>query len=294
MSIAIIVNPTAGGTRSNRGRAAIALGSNVVDRDGTPAEWFLTTRPGHARDLAKAAVARGVRLVIAWGGDGTINEVASATAFTAVPLGIVPAGSGNGLARELGIDMRPDRAIADAIRAEPRAMDVGEIGGRLFVNLAGIGFDAYVAGQFNAPGNRRRGLTGYASVAARALFRYRAAQYAITTPEGRIDRRAVLVTIANSAQFGNGACIAPGACVDDGELDLVVVEDRSRIVTLGHVRRLFNGTANQMPGYTIQRIRQVTIACDQPMLFHVDGEPVEGGTELTARVHPAALRICVK
>ena len=280
--------------QSDRGRRSIALGSNVVDRDGTPAELFLTTRSGHARDLAKAAVARGVRLVIAWGGDGTINEVASATAFTPVPLGIVPAGSGNGLARELGIDTRPDRAIADAIRAEPRTMDVGEIGGRLFVNLAGIGFDAHVAGRFNAPGNRRRGLTGYASVAARALFRYRAAQYAITTPEGRVDRRAILVTIANSAQFGNGACIAPGARVDDGELDLVVLEDRSRIVTLGHLRRLFNGTVERMPGYSIRRIRRATIGCDQPMLFHVDGEPVEGGTELTARVHPGALKMCVK
>ena len=255
---------------------------------------FLTERHGHARDLAQAAVARGVRLVVAWGGDGTINEVASALAFTPVPLGLVPAGSGNGLARELGIDRRPDRAIADAIRAEPRTMDVGEIGGRLFVNLAGIGFDAHVAGLFNAPGNRHRGLTGYVSVAARALFTYRAAQYAITTEEERLDRRAFLVTIANSAQFGNGACIAPGARVDDGRLDLVIVEERSRLRTLVHVPRLFNGTANQMPGYTIQRIRHVTIACDRPMLFHVDGEPVEGGTELTGRVHPGALKICVK
>ena len=294
MSIAIILNPLAGGVRSDRGRRSAALGARIVDRDGTPAELFLTERPGHARDLARAAVARGVRLVVAWGGDGTINEVASATAFTAVPLAIVPAGSGNGLARELGIDVRPDRAIADALRADPRTMDVGEIGGRLFVNMAGIGFDAHVAGRFNRPGNRHRGLTGYVSVACRALFSYRAAQYAITTPEGRIDRRAILVTVANSAQFGNGACIAPGAQVDDGQLDLVIVEERSRLATLCQLPRLFNGTAERIRGYSIRRIRRVTIACDQPMLFHVDGEPVEGGTALTALVHPGALKICVK
>ena len=81
--------------------------------------------------------------------------------------------------------------------------------------------------------------------------------------------------------------------MDDGELDLVIVQERSRIRTLGQLPRLFNGTATRMPGYSIERIRHVTITCDQPMLFHVDGEPVEGGTELTARVHPAALKICV-
>ena len=130
----------------------------------------MTERPGHARELAKAAVKRGVRLVMAWGGDGTINEVASALAFDEVPLGIIPAGSGNGLARELGVNLRPERAIADALAAEPRPMDVGELDGHLFVNIAGIGLDAHVASRFST--HHRRGLLGYATITAQALATY--------------------------------------------------------------------------------------------------------------------------
>src|SRR5262249_5064136 len=146
------------------------LASAAVDRHGGRAEVFVTECGGHARELAKAAVERGARLVVAWGGDGTINEVATALVFDEdSAMGIVPAGSGNGLARALGIDPRPERALAAALSAEPRRMDVGELGGRLFVNVAGIGFDAYVAARFNAPGNRLRGLAGYALQTARAL-----------------------------------------------------------------------------------------------------------------------------
>jgi YegS/Rv2252/BmrU family lipid kinase len=291
VSVTIIINPVAGGARPGAARARAALAAAVVEAHGDPAQIFVTERPGHARELARSAVARRSRLVVAWGGDGTINEVASALAFDDVPLAIVPAGSGNGLARELGIDRRPDRALEAALAAEPRPMDVGEIDGRLFVNVAGIGFDASVADAFNAATNRRRGFAVYAGIAARALVAYRPAQYTITTPEGRASLRAVLVTVANSAQFGNNARIAPGARVDDGLLDLVTFEERSRLETLSHLPRLFNGTVTCARGCTLRRIRQATIECDTPMVFHVDGEPVHGGTSLRVRVHPGALYI---
>jgi len=266
----------------------------VVDRHGDPAEVFVTEGRGHARELAKAAVRRGARLVISWGGDGTLNEVASALAFQEdVPLGLVPAGSGNGFARELGVDVRPERAIAEAIQAEPRAIDLGEVSDRLFVNVAGFGLDAYVASQFDKRGGRR-GFAGYVATTARALATYVPQTYTITTAEGCKVSRAVLVTIANSAQFGNGARIAPRALLDDGLLDLVVVEERARWRTICHVPRLFDGTVERIPGCSICSIQRATIASDQPMLFHVDGEPVEGGTELRIRVHPGALRVAVR
>src|SRR5262249_1233603 len=159
-----------------------------------------------------------------------INEVASALVGTGAALGIVPAGSGNGLARELGISRRPPSAIADALHARPRAIDVGDVEGRYFVNTAGIGFDAHVASPF--PTARRRGFLGYAAIPARALTSYVPLRYRVSAPgTPELDVRAVLLTIANSAQFGNGALIAPGARVDDGELDLVVFEERSRVRT---------------------------------------------------------------
>lgn len=256
---------------------------------------FVTERGGHARELAKAAVARGVRLVMAWGGDGTINEVASTLAFGEVPLGIVPAGSGNGLARQLGISTTPSEAIRRAISAEPRRIDVGEIEDRMFVNLAGIGFDAFIASQFNEIGGRR-GLSNYARLSARALLSYVAENYTITPDAGAGPAcrvRAVIVTIANSPEFGNGAIIAPGARVDDGMLDLVVMEERSRLRTVTQLPRLFNGTVDRAPGCSIRKITRATIESDRPMTYHVDGEPVSGGTSLRVRVHPGALYVAV-
>src|SRR5262245_18186288 len=117
-----------------RRRAEIA--AQVIGRHGDRPGVFITETRGHARELARAAMQRGVRLVMAWGGDGTINEVVSALAFGEVPLGIVPAGSGNGLAGELAISRKPDQAIAAALRSESRLIDVGELAGRLFVNVA--------------------------------------------------------------------------------------------------------------------------------------------------------------
>jgi diacylglycerol kinase (ATP) len=292
VSTAIIINPISGGASPAVARARAQLALAIVDAHGDPAQVFVTEGVGHARDLAKDAVKRGARLVMAWGGDGTINEVASALMFEDVPLGIIPAGSGNGLARELKVHPRPERAIADALAAEPRRMDAGEIDGRHFVNLAGIGVDAYVASKFSVA--RRRGFLGYVGITARALASYVPTHYRITSGGTQRDVRAILVTIANSAQFGNGARIAPGARVDDGLLDLVVIEEQSRLATIRQLPRLFNGSVAQVRGCTMQQIREVTIEADRPMTYHVDGEPAVGGTRLSVRVHPGALRVAVR
>jgi len=276
--------------RGARARARLALA--VVDAHGDPAEVLMTEAVGHARELAKSAVRRGARLVMAWGGDGTISEVASALAFDEVPLGIIPAGSGNGLARELGVSLRPERAIADALQAVPRPIDLGELDGHLFANIAGVGFDAHIASRFATA--RRRGFIGYAGITARALTSYVPQRYRVTTSGVETAHRAILVTIANSAQFGNNARIAPGARVDDGELDLVVMEERSRVGTLYQMPRLFNGTVARVPGCTIRRIREATIEADAPMTYHVDGEPMAGGTKLRARIHPGALMVAIR
>ena len=294
MSIAIIINPVAGGAAPESARARAELAAAVLERSDRTGDIFVTEKAGHARSLTEAAIGRGVDLVVAWGGDGTINEVASALAFGDVALGIIPAGSGNGLATEMRIDRRPERALTGAIEATPSRMDVGEIGGRLFVNVAGIGFDAHVASQFDMPGNVRRGFRSYVTIGVRALLTYTPATYRISTGDLYRTFRAVLVAVTNGAQYGNGAVIAPRARLDDGELDLVVVEEKWRAITLLQTPRLFSGSIGCAPGYSSRRVREVTIECAQPMMFHVDGEPVQGGTSLTARVHPGALKVCIK
>jgi diacylglycerol kinase (ATP) len=287
--ITVIVNPVSGGATPGQARARADLATRVMAAAGEAAEVFVTECRGHARELAAAAVRRGARLVFAWGGDGTINEVSSSLLNTPAALAVIPSGSGNGLARELRVSRRPEQAIADALGASPRAVDVGEFGGRMFVSVAGVGFDAHVAACFDRD-TGARGFTTYVRITARELWGYQAATYRL----GADARRALLVTIANAPQFGNGARIAPQAVMDDGLLDLVVVEARSRVATLWGLPRLFSGGVNRLRGVTAERIERATIESDEPMCFHVDGEPVQGGTRLDARVLPGALRVSVR
>ena len=308
--ITVIVNPISGGPRGRTTAQRVELARTVVTSFDEPVTIAVSERRGHVRELAAVAAHDGSRIVIVWGGDGTVNEAGTALMGTATPLGIVPAGSGNGLARELGVPTDPAAAIASALTTPPRAIDGGELGGRPFFNLAGVGFDAHVASRFDRAG--RRGLATYVRVSARELMTYRSATYRIdsgtavgsergastTGSDGRsarpeiTPRRALLVAFANSPQFGNGARIAPTARVDDGRLDLVVYEEVSRFSTLRVLPRLFIGGIERVRGLSIQQIERARVESDAPITFHVDGEPVEAGTVIEARVLPGAIRVC--
>lgn len=286
--IAIVINPVAGGATAAHGRQRATLAARILSASGLQGEVFITERRGHARELAQAACRRGDRRVVAWGGDGTVNEIASALLGTDVVLGIVPSGSGNGLARELGAPTDPARALQVAISRPARTIDAGELGGRLFVSVAGVGFDAHVADAFDRSGHLRRGFSSYARITARELWRYRCGAYSVDSGG---PAPALLITFANTSQFGNGARIAPGARLDDGLLDMVVVRERSRFATICGLPRLFTGGAERVPGVTVRKVERALVESASPMTFHVDGEPVQGERRLEARVLPAALRV---
>jgi YegS/Rv2252/BmrU family lipid kinase len=291
VSVAIIINPLSGGASAVKGRRRAELAVAALATSGEEGDVFVTERRDHARELAAAAAKHGARLVIAWGGDGTINEVASALVFGPTALGIVPSGSGNGLARELNVSRHPERAIAEALKASPRLIDAGELGGRLFFNLAGLGFDAHIAMCFDHDTSGRRGFRTYARLTAREMFRYPAGTFCLN---GVTVDRALLVNLANAGQFGNGARVAPSARVDDGLLDLVVFRESTRLGAIATIPRFFNGSFERANGVTVERVERVTISADRPMAYHVDGEPVKGGTVLEGRVHPGALRVAVR
>jgi YegS/Rv2252/BmrU family lipid kinase len=291
---AVIINPISGtGRRPDEARRRAELAASLLDARGIDAEVFVTERGGHARELAQAAVARGASNCIAWGGDGTINEVASALAFTPVVLSVIPSGSGNGLARELAIPFRPAEAFDVALNGHARVIDAGELNGRLFFNIAGLGFDARVAHQFAELGHARRGFARYIAISLRELLRARAETYTITANGTRLETRALFIAIANSRQYGNGATIAPGARIDDGALDLVIVGERSPVAALAQMPALFSGKIDRLPGVTLIATAEVEICSAQAMLCHVDGEPAFAGKSVHAKVHPGALRIRV-
>jgi YegS/Rv2252/BmrU family lipid kinase len=265
----------------------------VLTRYGVQGTVRLTEGPGHALELARTAVAARATLVCAWGGDGTVNEVARAVAGTGTALGVVPAGSGNGLARELGIPRDPAVALGVALGRRERVVDVGDVDGRLFVNLAGVGLDALVALRSSTRISRRRGVWPYVAIGAREILRYRAREYAIRVGAEAWRERALLVVCANGRQYGGGAIVAPTARVDDGQLELVVVAARPPLVALRDALHLFRGTLDRAPGVRTVRTPAVEIAGPEPLLFHVDGEAVLGGPVLSVRVRPAVLRVRV-
>ena len=285
--VSLIINPVSGGIAPAVAAARAQQAASVLASRGEAGEVTVSQRRGHAHDLAAAAVRRGDRLVLAWGGDGTVNEVASALVGSSTALGIVPGGSGNGLARELGLPLTAEAALQAALTATPRAIDAGQLDGRWFFSLAGIGFDAHVAAAFDRH-DGSRGFANYVRITVRELRRYTCGTYRVN---GGDPVRALLVTFANSGQFGNGARIAPDARIDDGQLDLVVFQERSRLSTVLALPKLFTGGAASVRGVTIKRVETAVVESDAPMGFHVDGEPCTGGTRLEARVYPGVLRV---
>jgi YegS/Rv2252/BmrU family lipid kinase len=222
-----------------------------------------------------------------------VNEVARALTGTGTALGIVPMGSGNGLARELDLPRDPARALGVALGRRERVIDVGDVEGRLFVNLAGIGLDAHVAERFNARHRGRRGLWPYLAIGTREIFRYRARTYTLRVGGETWREEALAIVCANARQYGGGAVVAPTARPDDGHLDLVVVAPRPPLQALRDSLHLFRGTLDRAPGVRTARTPAVEIAGPEPILFHVDGEPVTGAPVVTVRVRPAVLRVRV-
>jgi YegS/Rv2252/BmrU family lipid kinase len=292
--ISVVINPVAGvrGGSLNRARHRAELAFDLLTAEGADAEILITERHGHARELAHGAVERGSRLVIAWGGDGTVNEVASGLAFTSAALGVIPSGSGNGLARMLRMPRDPRAALPRLVHGRDQMIDVGEANGRLFVNVAGVGFDAHVAGCFARLGKGRRGFLKYAAIVLTELGRYQPQTYSLELDAVGTDcDSAFLLSFANGRQWGNGAVIAPAARLDDGLLDAVIVQTRNRVGVLRAIPRLFAGTVDRVSGVSIRQIRAARVTSDQPLALHVDGEAVECTDTLTVQVHPLALRV---
>lgn len=289
MKVRAILNPQAG-LAAQRARAAVERGHPAFPG----LALAVTEGPGHARELARAAVAEGCERVLAVGGDGTANEVAEGLLGSDAILGLVPVGSGNGLARALRIPLRP-RAALDALAAAViRRMDVGLAGGRAFLNVAGAGFDAAVGAAFHrhAAGGGRRGVLSYVRLGL-ANAGYRPQHWTLAGEGLAWSGRALVVAFANGPQYGGGAWIAPGARLDDGRLEVVVVEEDSRLGVLLAAPRLFLGTVEDYARYRRFQASAVTVQGPERYDYHRDGEPSAGSGTLEVGLRPRALRILV-
>ena len=293
MRAGIIINPYAGRRRriDERKRRRAQLARSALASCAVEGDVAFTEDRGTARELARAMIAAGATSLVGWGGDGTINEVASEAVSHGLSLGIVPSGSGNGLARELGLERRPEAALRTALRGPERVLDAGEIDGRFFANVAGVGFDAHLARVFD--GSARRGPLTYVTAGIAELLKYRPATYRVRTAAETFEMDALLVSIANGRQYGNGAIIAARAQPDDGRLEVVCVPAQSTAVLFWQARRLFTGTVDRVRGVRTVSIGDAEVTGTGPLTFHVDGEVCHGGSSLRVRVLPGALRVRV-
>jgi diacylglycerol kinase (ATP) len=292
MSIVAIINPISGaGADPAAASRRVGLVRSEAERRGLGAAIHVTERAGHARDLAMASAAQGADLVIVWGGDGTLNEAGTALLGSDTALGLVPAGSGNGLAAALGVPRDPRAALAVALDGHARRIDAGMMAGRPFFNIAGIGFDAHVARQFNLRAAGHRGTWPYIFLGVREGCRYSASEYRVHLAGQTRSLRALLIAFANGREYGMGARIAPAAELDDGLLDAMIVEERTVLARFWHARYLATGTVHLAPRVTTARVISAVIEAEGFIEFHVDGEPGVAEGHIEVGILPGALKV---
>ena len=282
----LVVNPVAG-TRSKRG-----LSETVIERlaaQGIAVESVMTEGRGHASELAARAVRDGLDMVIAAGGDGTVNEVANTLSNTVVPLGIIPLGSGNGLARSLGIPQDVGEALNIIEQGHIMRCDRGMVNGLPFYCTFGVGFDAAVSEKF--AGMKRRGRSTYVRSVLQEFINYKSEPYAISINGSVITERAFLIAVANASQYGNNAYIAPHAKLSDGLLDLIVIHDGSPLSAVKMGVDLLTGFLDRNTRIESFKISAATITRLNAGPAHLDGEPLTLGTHLDVKCNASALTV---
>lgn len=283
--IGLLTHPGAGRGRGARAREAVLprlrrAGFEVLDLVGRDED--------DARELARTACASDVETLVAVGGDGTVHLALQHVARTGTTLGIVPAGTGNDLARELGLPRDPAAAADRVVAGRARSLDLARVGERYVATVVACGFDALVAERADAM-TWPRGPARYAVATAAELRGLRPRRYTLDL-DGRVHVvEGVLAAVGNTSSFGGGLRITEGARTDDGLLDVVVVRSLTRRGLVRAFPRLYRGTHTDHPAYEHHRVRTVTVAA-AGITAYADGEPI-GPLPLTVTAVPAGLRV---
>ena len=256
-------------------------------------ETVFTEYQGHAREIAAKKLAEGHDCLVAVGGDGTVNEVASALVNTTGKLGIIPSGSGNGLARHLHIPLQLALSVEIIRQHKIQVIDAGKVNGRYFFCTCGTGFDAKVGKKFAR--ESKRGMRSYVRAIIHQYIIYSPKRYILKTENKKIKLNAFMITFANSAQYGNNAYIAPNAIINDGLLDLCILRPFPKTSTLELGLRLFFKNIDQSPYLEAMRIKKASLKRKgkTKITLHFDGEPVKTRAKLKVKVIPDALQVMV-
>jgi len=292
MRYSFLVNPIAGAR--HQGASIATRLEQLLNESGKDYTVLLSKHPGHLNELARASIADGDDIIVVVGGDGSVNEVASALVNTDCKLGIIPCGSGNGLARHLRLPFDTAKALDKILEGKTEKIDAGEVSNRgkekYFFCTMGVGFDAKVGMDYAQSG--RRGLLTYATKALEDFAGYQSQEYELTI-NGELTRiSASIITIANANQWGNNFHIAPKASLNDGLFDITVVKTLKNLHALDMPIEALGYTLDKNPDVLSLRGSSVSVSSENPGWFHIDGEPfIWDGSPIQATILPGALKI---
>ena len=286
--VLFVYNPISG---SRRLIPVLPIIEKFTNRDLYDYSIASTDHKGHATELAREYALKGYDAVIAVGGDGTVNEVGCGLIGTDTALGIIPCGSGNGLARHLGVSMDPFKAVKWLDKSVYTTIDYGTINDHPFFCTCGVGFDATVSERFSNAGSR--GMLTYLESILKEIATYNNQLYKLSFDDSSETFECFIVTCANAGQWGNNAYIAPTASLQDGLLDVVVIHPFTPIDAPLLAFQLFNKLLDKNDNVTIRKASRLTITRENEGPAHYDGDPCLKGKEIHYEIVPAALHVRV-
>ncbi len=257
--------------------------------DTCSVEVSFTEYAGHASELTKNAIDNGVNTILAVGGDGTVNEVAQSMLHSNATLGIIPKGSGNGLARELFIPMDVKKALEVVLKGHVTTIDSCTANGRVFFTTCGVGFDAAVSKKF--ANEKHRGSLTYIKSTIEEFLSYKPEEYELLIDDTIREEKAFLVACANASQYGNNAFIAPHADIEDGKMDITILSPFTPLDIAPLAIQLFTKQLERNSKIKTLKGREVTIIRKEPGIMHLDGEPIEAEAEIHISMDPGSLRV---
>ena len=286
--IAFIINPVSG--TNNKSKICQTI-ENELDTELFEPIFAFTEYCGHAKELAKKFAEDGVKFVVAVGGDGTINETASALVHTESVLGIIPVGSGNGFALHTGIPKNVKKAVQKLNSANVVSVDYGLKNGQPFFCTCGVGFDAFVSTEFAKSG--KRGFINYIKKSISCYFSYQPEKYSLLGNDIDMDINAFLITFANASQWGNNAYIAPRASITDGLLDIAIMSKFPLFAAPLFALELFTKKIDKNLYMNIIQTNEITLFREKDGAFHFDGEPCLEGEKINIKIVEKGLKIMI-
>jgi len=284
-----ILNPKSGTSIGRDSNAVVDTIHVFAKKYGNNADILFTEARGHATELVREQLKlKKWKAIVAVGGDGTVNEVAAPLINQAVPLGILPLGSGNGLGRHLGLPLTLDASLTRLFEGNSITIDSAQLNDIPFFCTAGMGFDAYVGHLFSQ--QEQRGLSTYVSVSFKAFWDYKPQSFLL---DG-IDTKAFSLTFANAGQFGNNAWIAPMADLQDGLLDVCTIKPFPLWFGTNLAYQLFTKQMKQSDFIDYQNVTTAKVETESPPMIHYDGEPLQLDTNIiNIKINPKSLNVIV-